>query len=161
MSNDQKNTARSSCLANRSDLKIGSSDPSNYNPGTTVHVGSGVTMATNTLTGNVVSVIANSNYQENHVLIERKAGALSELSLDFHKVLMESISGARKVANCLYNLASILNENKFILTPFKERFDDLDLGVYGDEEIIKSDLESFITLKFNIVKYYPESLLIH
>jgi hypothetical protein len=47
------------------------------------------------------------------------------------------------------------------LTPFKDRFDDLDLGVYGDEEIIKSDLESFITLKFNIVKYYPESLLIH
>jgi len=74
---------------------------------------------------------------------------------------MESSSGARKVANCLYNLASILNENKLILTPFKDRFDDLDLGVYGDEEIIKSDLESFITLKLNIIKEDPEGLLVH
>ncbi len=57
-----------------------------------------------------------------------------------------SLSGSRKVAVCLANLASVV-EDVPELTSFKDQYEDLDSGIYGDETEIRSSVIEFLETK--------------
>ncbi len=75
---------------------------------------------------------------------------LSELFSCFLASAETSVSDARVVANCLFNLSSLLDGGE--LTSFRDQYEDIDLEIYGTEDEVRKNLIKYLEKRIEELK---------